>query len=104
VNFKKLERKAEFDKYWFQMGYGAIQRHSATSSFGGQVGGSKKTCGKSKVSTFIEDNCCGNRYCRSGVGYYYARSILDTKKVSWLKLGWVHPFPSEMVKHFAFKS
>ena len=39
----------------------------------------------------------------SGVGYYYARSVLETKKFSWLKLGFVHPFPTEMVKKFASK-
>ena len=51
----------------------------------------------------IEDNGSEIGIVGSGVGYYYARSVLDTKKFSWLKLGFVHPFPAETVKAFASK-
>ena len=51
----------------------------------------------------IEDNGSEIGIVGSGVGYYYARSVLDTKKFSWLKLGFVYPFPQEIVKRFAFK-
>ncbi|HII85922.1 TPA: 4Fe-4S binding protein [Candidatus Bathyarchaeota archaeon] len=37
----------------------------------------------------------------SGIGYYYARSILDSENFSWLKLGMVYPFPSELVRKFS---
>ena len=50
----------------------------------------------------IEDNGSEIGIIGSGVGYY-ARSVLDTKKFSWLKLGFVHPFPYEMVRRFALK-
>ena len=52
---------------------------------------------------FIEDNSSEIGIIGSGVGYYYARSVLDTKKFSWLKLGFVYPFPTEMVRRFALK-
>ena len=51
----------------------------------------------------IEDNASEIGIIGSGVGYYYARSVLDTKKFSWLKLGFVYPFPQEIVRKFAFK-
>jgi indolepyruvate ferredoxin oxidoreductase alpha subunit len=51
----------------------------------------------------IEDNGAEIGIIGSGVGYYYARSVLDTKKFSWLKLGFVHPFPQEIVRRFALK-
>ena len=53
--------------------------------------------------TLIEDNASEIGIIGSGVGYYYARSVLDTKKFSWLKLGFVYPFPREMVRKFAIK-
>jgi indolepyruvate ferredoxin oxidoreductase alpha subunit len=51
----------------------------------------------------IEDNGSDIGIIGSGVGYYYARSVLDTEKFSWLKLGFVYPFPQEIVKRFALK-
>ena len=51
----------------------------------------------------VEDNGSEIGIVGSGVGYYYARSVLDTTKFSWLKLGWVHPFPFDIVKSFAAK-
>ncbi len=52
---------------------------------------------------FVEDNGSEIGIVGSGVGYYYARSVLDTKKFSWLKLGFVYPFPAEIIKKFASK-
>src|SRR4030043_117765 len=51
----------------------------------------------------IEDNGKEIGIIGSGIGYYYARSILDPSKFSWLKLGFVYPFPTEIVKKFASK-
>ena len=58
---------------------------------------------KTQSFNVLEDNGSEIGIVGSGVGYYYARSILDTKKFSWLKLGFVHPFPAEIVRTFASK-
>ena len=55
----------------------------------------KKLVETSKFNV-IEDNGEEIGIVGSGVGYYYARSILDTKKFSWLKLGFVYPFPDQI--------
>jgi TPP-dependent indolepyruvate ferredoxin oxidoreductase alpha subunit len=51
----------------------------------------------------IEDNGKEIGIVGSGIGYYYARSVLDTKQFSWLKLGFVYPFPKEVFEIFASK-
>src|SRR4030065_1693892 len=51
----------------------------------------------------LEDNGKEIGIIGSGIGYYYTRSILNPKEFSWLKLGFVHPFPTELVKKFASK-
>ena len=99
---QKIKRKAEFDKNgskWVMVPSNAIRQHRVLE---GRLAEAKKLAENSKFN-IIEDNGCEIGIVGSGVGYYYARSILDTKKFSWLKLGWVHPFPSNIVKHFASK-
>ncbi|MFA5365404.1 MAG: thiamine pyrophosphate-dependent enzyme, partial [Candidatus Bathyarchaeia archaeon] len=51
----------------------------------------------------VEDNKKEIGIVGSGIGYYYARSVLDTNQFSWLKLGFVSPFPKELFKTFASK-
>jgi TPP-dependent indolepyruvate ferredoxin oxidoreductase alpha subunit len=68
----------------------------------GKLAEAKRLANESKFNV-VEDNGSEIGIVGSGVGYYYARSILDTKKFSWLKLGFVHPFPAEMVNTFASK-
>ena len=77
----------------------AIRQHRVLE---GRLAEAKKLANFSKFNV-IEDNGCEIGIVGSGVGYYYARSILDTKKFSWLKLGFVYPFPDETVKKFASK-
>ncbi len=99
---QKIKRKAEFDKNgskWVMVPSNAIRQHRVLE---GRLAEAKKLAENSKFN-IIEDNGCEIGIVGSGVGYYYARSILDTKKFSWLKLGWVHPFPSDIVKNFASK-
>ena len=95
--FQKIKRKAEFDKNgskWVMVPSNAIRQHRVLE---GRLAEAKKLAENSKFN-ILEDNGSEIGIVGSGVGYYYARSILDTKKFSWLKLGFVHPFPAEMVK------
>ncbi len=101
-SFQRLERKAEFDKNgskWVMVPANAIRQHRVLE---GRLVEAKKLAETSHFNV-EEDNGCDIGIIGSGVGYYYARSVLDTKKFSWLKLGFVHPFPSELVKSFASK-
>ncbi|MCW4047860.1 MAG: thiamine pyrophosphate-dependent enzyme [Candidatus Bathyarchaeota archaeon] len=95
-------RKAEFDKdaaRWVMVPSNAIKRHRVLKS---KLQEAAKIANTSKFNV-VEDNGKQIGIIGSGVGYYYARSILDTKKFSWLKLGFVHPFPTELVRQFASK-
>jgi TPP-dependent indolepyruvate ferredoxin oxidoreductase alpha subunit len=100
--FKKINRKAEFDKNgskWVMVPSNAIRQHRVLE---GRLSEAKKFADNSRFNV-SEENGSEIGIVGSGVGYYYARSILDTKKFSWLKLGFVHPFPIDTVKKFASK-
>jgi len=100
--FQKIKRKVEFDKKgskWVMVPSNAIRQHRVLE---GRLAEAKKFANNSKFNV-IEDNDCEIGIVGSGVGYFYARSILDRKKFSWLKLGFVHPFPDQIVKKFASK-
>ena len=97
-----LSRKAEFDKQgsrWVMVPSNAIRQHRVLEVKMAEA----KTLANHTKFNVIEDNGSEIGVVGSGVGYYYARSVLDTKKFSWLKLGFVHPFPQEIVKRFALK-
>jgi len=99
---QKLARKAKFDKdgsRWVMVPSNAIRQHRTLQH---KLSEAKKLVENSKFNV-IEDNGKKVGIVGSGVGYYYARSILDTKKFSWLKLGFVYPFPADLVKTFASK-
>ncbi len=101
-DFQKINRRAAFDKKgskWVMVPSNAIRQHRVLE---GKLAEAKRLANESKFNV-VEDNESEIGIVGSGVGYYYARSILDTKKFSWLKLGFVHPFPAEMVKAFASK-
>jgi TPP-dependent indolepyruvate ferredoxin oxidoreductase alpha subunit len=101
-DFQKIKRYAEFDKNgskWVMVPSNALRQHRVLEI---RLLETKKLAENSRFNT-IEDNRSEIGIVGSGVGYYYARSLLDTKKFSWLKLGFVHPFPTEMVKNFASK-
>ncbi len=98
----KSKRRAEFDKdssRWVMVPANAIKRHRVLQS---KLLDAAKLVDTSKFNA-IEDNGKEIGIIGSGVGYYYARSMLDTKQFSWLKLGFVYPFPIEVVKEFASK-
>jgi len=100
--FQKINRKAAFDKNgskWVMVPSNAIRQHRVLE---GRIAEAKRLAENSRFNV-LEDNGSEIGIVGSGVGYYYARSILDTKKFSWLKLGFVHPFPAETVKKFASK-
>jgi TPP-dependent indolepyruvate ferredoxin oxidoreductase alpha subunit len=101
-HFQKLERNASFDKNgsrWVMVPANALRQHRVLEE---KLVEAKQF---SETSPFnkIEDNNSEIGIIGSGVGYYYARSVLDTTKFSWLKLGFIHPFPFELVKEFASK-
>ena len=101
-NLQKLERTIAFDKNgsrWVMVPANAIRQHRILEE---QLIEAKKIAETSPFNE-IEDNNAEIGIIGSGVGYYYARNILDPSKFSWLKLGFVHPFPTELVKKFASK-
>ncbi|MGD6934283.1 MAG: thiamine pyrophosphate-dependent enzyme [Candidatus Bathyarchaeia archaeon] len=101
-DFQKLERKISFDKNgskWVMVPANATRQHRVLEE---KLIDAKQVAENSRFN-IIEDNGAEVGIIGSGVGYYYARSVLDTAKFSWLKLGFVHPFPSGIVKEFASK-
>jgi TPP-dependent indolepyruvate ferredoxin oxidoreductase alpha subunit len=99
---QKITRKAEFDKNgarWVMVPSNAIRQHRNLQR---KIGEAKKLVVRSDFN-FIEDNGSEVGIIGSGVGYYYVRSILNTSHFSWLKLGFVYPFPADLVKRFASK-
>jgi TPP-dependent indolepyruvate ferredoxin oxidoreductase alpha subunit len=95
-------RKAEFDKNasrWVMVPSNAIKQHRVLKE---RV---QKATDHANSSNFnvVEDNGKEIGIVGSGIGYYYARSVLDTSQFSWLKLGFVYPFPMEVFKRFASK-
>jgi TPP-dependent indolepyruvate ferredoxin oxidoreductase alpha subunit len=101
-SFQRLKRRADFDKNsskWVMVPSNAIRQHRVLE---GRLTEAKKMA-ETSIFNHIEDNGSEIGIIGSGVGYYYARSVLDASKFSWLKLGWVHPFPFDLVKYFASK-
>jgi TPP-dependent indolepyruvate ferredoxin oxidoreductase alpha subunit len=99
---QKITRKAEFDKNgarWVMVPSNAIRQHRILQR---KLVEAKKLVDNSKFNV-IEDNGKKVGIVGSGIGYYYARSVLDASKFSWLKLGFVYPFPTDLVKKFASK-
>ncbi|MDR1993424.1 MAG: 4Fe-4S binding protein [Nitrososphaerota archaeon] len=100
--YQKLERRAEFDKdnvKWVMIPANASRQHRVLEN---KLLEAKKEAENSQFNK-IEDNNADIGIIGSGVGYYYARSVLDATKFSWLKLGFIYPFPSELIKTFAAK-
>ncbi|MGF3521665.1 MAG: thiamine pyrophosphate-dependent enzyme [Candidatus Bathyarchaeia archaeon] len=100
--FLKLNRKSEFDKdpsKWVMVPSNAIRQHHVLKN---RLAEAEKFANKSCYNVF-EDNQKKIGVIGSGVGYYYTKSLLDTKNFSWLKLGFVYPFPHDLVRQFASK-
>ncbi len=100
--FLKLARKAEFDKdgsKWVMVPSNAMRQHRILK---GRLAEAGKLVNSSKHNV-LDDNHKTIGIIGSGIGYYHAKSILDSEKFSWLKLGFVYPFPHELVRKFASK-
>ena len=98
----KITRKSEFDKdasRWVMVPSNAIARHRVLKE---KIQEADKLVNRSKFN-IIEDNKKEVGIVGSGIGYYYARSLLDTNQFSWLKLGFVYPFPLEVFERFGSK-
>ncbi|MEM2098357.1 MAG: thiamine pyrophosphate-dependent enzyme [Candidatus Bathyarchaeia archaeon] len=101
-NIQQINRMAKFDKNisrWVMVPSNAIKQHRVLKEKFMQAAA---LANNSKFNV-IEDNRREIGIIGSGIGYYYARSILDVSQFSWLKLGWVYPFPADLVKNFASK-
>lgn len=101
-SFQRIRRKAAFDKdgtKWVMVPSNAIRQHRILEE---RLADAKRLANNSNFNV-VEDNKSKIGIIGSGVGYYYARSILDSSRFSWLKLGFVFPFPDDIVKEFASK-
>ncbi len=99
---QRFERKADFDRdgsRWTMIPLNARRQHRILYQ---RLAKAKKLVEKSRFN-IIEDNGEEVGVVGSGVGYYYARSVLDRSRFSWLKLGFLYPFPTDLVEKFAAK-
>jgi indolepyruvate ferredoxin oxidoreductase alpha subunit len=98
----KRSGKAVFDKKsssWVMVPQNALRQHRILK---------EKLLGAEKLSThsrfnMLEDNGKEIGIVGSGIGYYYARSILNPKEFSWL-VGVRSPVSTELVKKFASRA
>ena len=101
-NIQKLNQNISFDKNntkWVMIPANAIQQHRLLEE---KIIKAKQIAETSQFNQ-IEDNNSNIGIISSGVSYHYTRSILNTKNFSWLKLGHINPFPTDLVKNFASK-
>jgi TPP-dependent indolepyruvate ferredoxin oxidoreductase alpha subunit len=101
-NITNCSRPAKFNKdasRWVMVPSNAIKRHVVLKQ---KLVEATALVNKSSFNS-IEDNKKEIGIVGSGIGYYYARSVLDTNQFSWLKLGFVSPFPTGLFKTFASK-
>jgi TPP-dependent indolepyruvate ferredoxin oxidoreductase alpha subunit len=101
-NFQSLKRKAEFDKEcakWVMVPQNALRQHRILKS---RLTEAEKLVNESKFNV-VEDNGKDVGVIGSGIGFYHAKSLLDPDGFSWLKLGFVYPFPRDLVSKFVSK-
>ncbi len=101
-DLRKSMRQVGFDKKaskWVMVPMNAIRQHRLLNE---KIERAQQLVDKSRFNV-LEDNGKGTGIVGSGIGYYYARSILDPQEFSWLKLGFAYPFPANLVKEFASK-
>lgn len=98
----KLGRKAEFTRdssRWVMVPAYARSQHEILYE---KLDKAKEFAEKSRFN-ILEDNEKEVGVIGCGIGYYYARSVLDRQRLSWLKLGFINPFPVDLVNHFTTK-
>jgi TPP-dependent indolepyruvate ferredoxin oxidoreductase alpha subunit len=77
----------------------AIRQHRVLKT---RLAEAQKLVDESKFNS-VEDNGKRTGIIGSGVAYYYAKSLLNNNRFSWLKLGFVYPFPRGLLRKFAAK-
>jgi TPP-dependent indolepyruvate ferredoxin oxidoreductase alpha subunit len=100
--FQNLKRKSEFDKCgskWVMVPQNAMRQHRVLK---GRLAQAEELVNQSRFNV-LEDNGKEVGIIGSGIGFFHAKSILDSTQFSWLKLGFVYPFPRALVKKFASK-
>ncbi len=99
---QNLKRRAEFDKEgskWVMVPQNALRQHRILK---GRLQQAEKLANQSRFNV-IQENDKEVGIIGSGIGFYHAKSLLDEKQFSWLKLGFVYPFPNEIVTKFISK-
>lgn len=97
--FQDLERKATFDKEgskWVMVPSNALRQHKVLKN---RLAEAEALVNGSRFNV-LEDNGKQVGVIGSGIGFYHVKSLLDTQDFSWLKLGFVYPFPHEIVRKF----
>ncbi len=100
--FQNPKTKAEFDKdgsKWVMVPQNALRQHRILKT---RLEQAEAMVNLSKFNV-LEDNGKTIGIIGSGIGYYHTKSLLESQKFSWLKLGFVYPFPRDLVKRFASK-
>jgi len=100
--FQNLRRKAAFDKdgsKWVMVPQNALRQHAILKS---RLAEAETLVNVSKFNV-LEDNNKKIGIIGSGIGFYHAKSLLNPTEFSWLKLGFVYPFPNILVRKFAAK-
>jgi len=101
-DFQSLKRKVDFDKdgcKWVMVPQNALRQHRVLLE---RLHQAEKFVNQSKFNA-LEDNAKSVGVMGSGIGYYHAKSLLDSEQFSWLKLGFVYPFPQDLVRRFVSK-
>jgi TPP-dependent indolepyruvate ferredoxin oxidoreductase alpha subunit len=101
-DFQSLKRKADFDKdgcKWVMVPQNALRQHRVLLE---RLHQAEKLVNQSKFNV-LDDNGKSVGILGSGIGYYHAKSLLDAGQFSWMKLGFVYPFPHDLVRRFVSK-
>ncbi len=100
--FNGPKREAAFDKdasRWVMVPSNALRKHYQLKE---QMSKAEQLADQSEFN-IAEDNGAEVGIIGSGIGYLHAKSLLAGKAFSWLKLGFVYPFPHALVQQFASK-
>ncbi|HTY75356.1 MAG TPA: thiamine pyrophosphate-dependent enzyme [Candidatus Nanoarchaeia archaeon] len=101
-DFQNIKRVADFDKdgcKWVMVPQNALRQHRVLLE---RLQMAEKLADQSRFN-FLEDNAAAVGVVGSGIGYYHAKSLMKSEQFSWLKLGFVYPFPRDLVRRFCSK-
>jgi TPP-dependent indolepyruvate ferredoxin oxidoreductase alpha subunit len=100
--FQDVKRTAEFDKdtsKWVMVPQNAMRQHRVLKE---RLVQAEKLVNESHFNV-LEDNNKEVGVLGSGIGFYHVKSLLAPSQFSWLKLGFVYPFPTGLARKFAAK-